>query len=224
MRRITRSPDARDPRRLGLARLNKFQWLAWIAWREAGVAGLLTGSTCLLWPVLSAAYFPALPALVPTVVALQKAAPASSAFSSSWDAPCLIFGADRREAEEDFHGAPRPMLTYNDYKTFPPGVEQAGVFSPGTLYPRYLPAHVSFYSWKIPAHDCSVVSADTRLFLVETASLVVSTDTTFRGPLFQKLWPRTQLFVSGGRIGEIILRSHFFSRTMAREQPCYDKE
>jgi hypothetical protein len=106
---------------------------------------------------------------------------------------------------------------------FLPGVEHAGACSPGTLYPKVLHAHVSFYSWKIPAHDCPVVSADTRLFCA-AASLVVSTDTTFRSPLIQKLWPRTQLFVSGARIGEIILRSHFFSRTMAREQPCYDKE
>lgn len=74
MRRITRPPDARDQRHLGLARLNKWQWLAWIAWRVACVAGVLTGSTLLGGPLLSSAYFPTIPSLVPTLVTAEGSA------------------------------------------------------------------------------------------------------------------------------------------------------
>ena len=74
LRRITRPPDARDERRLQLARLNRFQWFAWISWRVACVAGVVTCGTLLAGPILFAAYFPALPSPIPTVVTAEGSA------------------------------------------------------------------------------------------------------------------------------------------------------
>lgn len=71
LRRSTRSPDARDERRLLLVRRNRFQWLAWIAWRVACVAGGLTGCTLLTGPLLLNAYFPTLPSLSATVATAE---------------------------------------------------------------------------------------------------------------------------------------------------------